>query len=107
MKFKVSFRPLAETDLFALYDYIAAEAGHAVAGDFVGRIEAACLAMASFPQRGARRDDLRPGIRTMGFERRATIVFQAKAREVVIVRILYGGRDYEQLVRTEKKNRRF
>ena len=37
-RFEVSFRPLAEADLFALYRYIAAEAGHAVAGAYIGRI---------------------------------------------------------------------
>ena len=31
-KFEISFRPLAEADLFALYRYIAEEAGHEVAG---------------------------------------------------------------------------
>jgi len=31
----------------------------------------------------------------MGFERRATIVVQVMESEVVLVRIFYGGRDYE------------
>jgi plasmid stabilization system protein ParE len=35
----------------------------------------------------------------MGFERRATIVFQVREAEVVIVRIFYGGQDYERLLR--------
>jgi toxin ParE1/3/4 len=43
------------------------------------------------------------GIRTMGFERRATIVFRVKAREVVIVRIFYGGRDYEHGLRSREE----
>ena len=72
-KFKVSFRPLAEADLFRLYDYLADEAGPDVAGGYIARIEAACLALEAFPARGTRRDDIRPGIRTLGFERRATI----------------------------------
>jgi toxin ParE1/3/4 len=46
-----------------------------------------------FPKRGARRDDLRPGLRILGFERRAAIALQATAETVVILRILYGGRD--------------
>jgi toxin ParE1/3/4 len=95
-KFKVSFRPLAEADLFGLYRYIAKEAGLRVAGAYIDRIEAACMALETFPERGTRRDDIRPGLRTMGFERRATIVFQVKRAEVVIVRIFYGGQDYER-----------
>ena len=31
----------------------------------------------------------------MGFERRVTIVFQVRKSDVVIVRIFYGGQDYE------------
>ncbi len=98
-KFTISFRPLAEADLFGLYRYIAAEAGHDVAGAYIDRIEAACLALETFPERGMRRDDIRPGLRTMGFERRATIVFQVRKAHVVIVRIFYGGQDYERAMR--------
>jgi plasmid stabilization system protein ParE len=35
----------------------------------------------------------------MGFERRATILFQVARSEVVIVRILYAGQDYERALR--------
>ena len=98
MKFSVSFRPEAETDLFHLYDYIADEAGPAVAGGYMDRIEAACMALATFPERGTRRDDIRPGLRTLGFERRATIIFQVTGQEVLIVRVLYGGRDTDSIL---------
>ncbi len=54
------------------------------------------MALQDFPERGTRRDDIRPGLRILGFERRATIVFQVAKREVVIVRILYGGRNLER-----------
>ena len=80
-RYEVSFRPQAEADLFDLYRYIARESGTAVAGAYIDRIETACLALETFPERGTRRDDLRPGLRTMGFERRATIVFQVMERE--------------------------
>jgi toxin ParE1/3/4 len=93
VKFPVSFRPQAEADLFGLYDYIASEAGHAVAGDYIDRIEAACMALAAFPKPGTSRGDIRQGLRTIGFERRATIIFQVSDTELVIVRVLYGGRD--------------
>jgi len=103
-RYEVSFRPQAEADLFDLYRYIARESGTAVAGAYIDRIETACLALETFPERGTRRDDLRPGLRTMGFERRATIVFQVMEREVIIVRIFYGGRDYERELRRIAKD---
>jgi toxin ParE1/3/4 len=97
-KYDVTFRPHAETDLLALYSYIAKEAGRVVAGAYIDRIEAACLSLATFPNRGRRRDDVREGLRTLVFERRATIVFQVREPEVVIVRIFYGGQDYEHIL---------
>jgi toxin ParE1/3/4 len=99
-RYEVSFRPHAEADLFALYIYIARESGRAVAGAYIDRIEAACLALATFPKRGRQRDDIRPGLRTMRFERRATIAFIVREAEVVIVRIFYGGQDYERVLRS-------
>src|ERR1700731_166485 len=92
---RVSFRPLAEADLFGLYRHITEQAGREVAGSYIDRIEEACMALEYFPERGTRRDDIRPGLRTMGFERRATIVFRAIKDEAVIVRIFYGGQNYE------------
>lgn len=100
-RYEVSFRPQAEADLSDLYRYISQEAGSDAAGGYIERIEAACLALENFPERGRRRDDLRPGLRIMGFERRATIVFQVLELEVVIIRILYGGRDYESALSRE------
>jgi toxin ParE1/3/4 len=98
-KFRISFRPLAEADLFGLYRHIAEQAGYETAGAYVDRIEAACMALETLPERGMRRDDIRPGLRTIGFERRAAIAFQVKRAEVVIVRIFYGGQDYERALR--------
>ena len=43
------------------------------------------------------RDDLRPGLRTTIYRRRATVAFHITATQVVIDRILYGGRDLPAL----------
>jgi toxin ParE1/3/4 len=98
-RYRITFRPRAEADLFGLYHHIAEEAGHEAAGAYVDRIEATCMALQIFPERGTKRDDIRQGLRTMGFERRATIVFQVRKSEVVIIRVLYGGQDYERALR--------
>jgi toxin ParE1/3/4 len=99
---KVYFRPQAEADLIALYEYIAGHAGAVTAGRSVDRIEAACLALADFPERGTRRDDVLPGLRTVGFERRATIAFRVLKARVEVVTIAYGGRDFESVLREEE-----
>jgi len=53
------------------------------------------MALATFPERGTIRDDLAPGLRTMGFERRVTIAFRVLDQVVEIVAIAYAGRDFE------------
>ncbi len=98
-RFKVSFRPAAATDLTDLYDHILQQAGREVAGGYIDRIEAFCLGLEISPERGTRRDHIRPGLRTIGFARRATIVFMVGQDEVVIVRVFHGGRDYERALK--------
>ncbi|CCE04715.1 Plasmid stabilization system [Bradyrhizobium sp. STM 3843] len=95
MAFKVVFRPEAEADLIGLYEYIAERSGHNIAGDFIDRIEEACMALATFPKRGTRRDDVLPGLRTIGFERRVTIAFRVLKDQVEIVTVAYAGRNFE------------
>ncbi|MBX9931207.1 MAG: type II toxin-antitoxin system RelE/ParE family toxin [Methylobacterium sp.] len=98
MTAEVVFREAAQTDLFEFYRYIADQAGRIRAGAYIDRIEAACLQLAEFPERGTRRDDLGPGLRTIGVERLATIIFRIDEGTVVIGRILYGGRDLQALL---------
>jgi toxin ParE1/3/4 len=95
MTHKIVFRPEAEADLFSLYRYIADRSGRDRAASYIARIETSCMALANFPERGTARDDLAPGIRIVGFERRVSIAFQVKGDTVRIVRVFYGGRDFE------------
>jgi toxin ParE1/3/4 len=95
--FRVIISAAAEADLFAIYDYIEARAGRDVAFRFVEGIEACCLGFANVPERGTRRDDLRPGLRTVGFRRRATILFEVDhARQYVVIHgVYYAGRNID------------
>jgi toxin ParE1/3/4 len=98
-EFEVEFLPLAEADLFKIYDYIAEKAGRAVAEGYIDRIETACQRLARFPKRGTARNDIMPGLRTIGFERRVTIVFRVSEQAVTIVRVFHGGQDFERKLR--------
>lgn len=93
MAHSVAFAPEAEADLIELYDYIAAHAGTARALSYVERILAACRSLATFPARGTRRDDIRPGLLVTSMARRVTIAYHLAGETVTIDRILYGGRD--------------
>lgn len=98
MTYQVIFSAPAKDDLFAIYNYIAARAGAAIALRFIDRIEEYCNGFETMPERGTRRDDLRPGLRTVGFRRRATILFEVdrRARKVVVHGIYYAGRSFEE-----------
>ena len=91
----VVFTPEAQDDLFGLYDYIADRSSPTRALRYIERIELTCMTLHTFPDRGTRREDLRPGLRVMGFERRVLIAFQVCSDSVAILRILYGGRSVE------------
>ena len=92
---RVVFSPEAQTDIRQLYLFIAERSGDARAIAYLQRIEVYCLGFTDFPERGTRRDDLCPGLRTTGFERRITIAFTVASDAVIILRILYGGRDLQ------------
>ena len=96
MKLKVVFTPEARDDLLELYDYIAEHGNPERALAYIERIEKACMSLQALPNRGALREDLRPGLRVAGFERRAVIAFQVRSDTVAILRILYAGRSVER-----------
>ena len=54
--------------------------------------------------RGMVRDDLLPGLRVTGFERRVTIAFVVTEAAVLIEGIFYGGRDFEGTLRARNKD---
>jgi toxin ParE1/3/4 len=84
-----------------LYDYIAERSGDAVALGYIERIERYCLRFDIGGERGTKRDDIRAGLRTVGFERRVTIAFTVDDTTVTILHILYGGRDIEGVLSEE------
>jgi len=90
---KLVVSPEARDELKALYEFIAERSGPQIALGYIERLEAHCEGLADFPQRGTRRDDLWPGLRIVGFERRVAIAFHIGEGIVTIDRILYGGRD--------------
>jgi toxin ParE1/3/4 len=96
MRYEIVFLAEAEDDLNNLFDYIADQSDAVRAQGYVGRIEAACGKLTAFPNRGAPRDDLLPGLRTLSFERRALIAYRVDGTTVSILRVFYAGRDYER-----------
>lgn len=46
-------------------------------------------------ERGTQRDDIMPGLRIIGFERRVTIAFTVEETQITILRVFYGGKNWE------------
>lgn len=88
----------AKADLIALYDWIANEASPAVALSYIERLESYCLGFDLASERGHLRDDIRPNLRIVGFERRVTIAFMVEDDRVIILRIFSGGRNWTKLM---------
>ena len=95
----VEFTPLAVRQIDNLHAYISERSDETRADDYVGRIVSFCRGLATVPSRGTKRDDLLPGLRTVGFERRLTIAFVVDAKVVLIEGVFYGGRDFEAVFR--------
>jgi toxin ParE1/3/4 len=92
----VAFAPEAVDDLVRLYEWIADAAEPDTAMAYVERLEAYCLGFDLASERGTLRGDVRPGLRIVGFERRITIAFVVDDQSVTVLRLFYGGRDWER-----------
>jgi toxin ParE1/3/4 len=92
-KYEVRFLAEAVDDLDAIFVFIAQNSSFEIADGYLARIERVCRSLQTFPLRGTTVPGRIQGLRTMGFERRITIVFKVAERSVSILRILYGGRN--------------
>jgi len=92
---RVIFTPEARLDLFGIYEWIASKASLHVAISYIERLEVYCLGFDTASERGHRRDDVFPGLRIVGFERRVTIAFVVDENQVTILRLFYGGQNWE------------
>jgi len=62
---------------------------------YVDRVEAFCQKLRVGSERGHLRNDIRSGLRIVGFERRLTIAFMVDNESVIILRIFSAGRNWE------------
>ncbi|REE04460.1 type II toxin-antitoxin system RelE/ParE family toxin [Citricoccus muralis] len=95
MSYTVGFSPEATGHLEELRDYITSRSSPEVADGYIEDILSLCESLTDFPFRGTQRDDIRPGIRTLGFRRRVVIAFRIneKSHQIEVLGAFYGGRD--------------
>ena len=96
-RYEVHFSAKAVEDLDRLFVFIAERSSLEIADGYLARIEQLCLKLRTFPNRGTAVKGTIKGLRRMGFERRATILFRVGDRRVEVLRILYGGRNIDPL----------
>lgn len=93
---KVIFAPEARDDFLQIYEWIAGAASPSVAMSYTGRLEALCLGFDLAAERGHVRDDIRLGLRVVGFERRVTVAFTVDEERITFLRLFHRGEDWEQ-----------
>ncbi|WP_117190592.1 type II toxin-antitoxin system RelE/ParE family toxin [Rhizobium terrae] len=92
MTYTIVYALEARLDLADLFEYNAGKRGEDFAGDYIRKIMDHCNRFDLFPKRGTLRDDIEPGLRLVGYRRKATIAFRIDHDTVVITRVLYGGK---------------
>jgi len=97
MAFRVS--PQVDAELDDIWLYIATESSSVnVADRVVDSITQQFLLLSKHPYMGRRRDDLRPGLRsvTVGIY---VVIYQVKGDDVLILHVVHGRRDIKEIVR--------
>lgn len=99
-QYAVVFTPEAEEQLAELYHYIAEKSSADTALRYTTAIVDYCASMKNFPHRGTLRNDIRPGLRTTHYKKKAVIAFFADdaTEAVTIVGIFYGGRNFAAIL---------
>lgn len=101
MAYTVVFTPEALHQLESLYRYVADAASPDIAQRYTEAIVKYCEGLCSFPHRGTRRDDVRPGLRITNYKKRAVIAFDVGQECVSVIGVFYGGQNYETVLQSD------
>jgi toxin ParE1/3/4 len=97
---RVARRPLAETDILEIWNYIADDS-LAAADRWVDRIDKQFRVLATQPMMGRVRDELAPGVRSFPFGR-YVIFYMPLDDRIDVVRVLHGARDIDAVFNPEQ-----
>lgn len=98
MWYRVAYGRKAQNHISDLFGYVAEQHGPEQADAIIEKLLAFTDGLGSFPARGHPRDDLRPGLRVLGYQGRATVAFRVDGPVVTILGIYWGPRDWEPLI---------
>jgi toxin ParE1/3/4 len=94
---KLTYRPHAAEDLEAIYRIIAQDKPTSAFG-FIEKIQRRCDLLRFSPEQGRARPELRAGLRVIPYGRSVVIAYQIVEDTIEILRIFYGGQDYETIM---------
>ena len=97
MAHKLIYRPRAEEDLEAIYQFIAQDSP-VRAFNFIEQIQQRCDLLRDSPEQGRARPDLRTSLRVIPYGRSVVITYEITDGTIEILRIFYGGQDYETIM---------
>ena len=92
---KVVYDADANTDFLRLFQWLAQVSSPGIALRFVERLEARISNLDIGSLRGAARDDIAPGLRIVPIGRRVVVAIRVTATDVLVLRLFYGGQDWE------------
>lgn len=98
MPLSLRFSPRSEADLVSLSTWIAGRADADTARDYIARIRSRCLRLLDAPRGGRVLRTGRSPVRSVPFERGATILYRVGRTDVIILRVLPRGRDVDKIV---------
>lgn len=95
-RYAVRLSPEAEADIVDIYRSISeASMSSVVARQYVERLTSYLETFEVFPERGSLRNDVRQGLRVVGFERSVSVAFVVEQDSVVILRLAQNGRQID------------
>lgn len=100
-RYRVEEKPDVFLDYVAIAEHVERWTGSRAAADrTLDTIRSFVKGLADTPHRGTKRDDLRSGLRIVAFRKRTAIAIEIDERErvVTVLRVFYGGQDYEAVL---------
>ena len=103
--FRVVFAGRARAQIARIRDYLSDHAGEETGERVTAALVDRCLELDSFPERGTAHPELGAGVRTIPFQRKATIGYVVSDTDVVIVGIAWRGQRPEDAIRPGRRKR--
>ena len=100
----VAYTRGARENILELTEYIAEKSSRRIASRYIASLVRECESLRNAPQRGTKRQDLRPNMRVIGYKRAVSIVFRVEEEEsiVVILGFSYRGHSFDRILERDE-----